>query len=169
MEPIVEQIAQWIETAIDGLQDPDGTLTLRAVRPKLLEWEVSNYLHGDVIIEASGSVDPQETGEGAKRAKTNESRTEVSWWLLHGVIKKLPDNTAADTMLARMSETVRRLMLAGNVATAGNSGGHACDNLAMHIDCPDWAYGIIDGAVVAEVRVEVRYQTALADGYAAPG
>lgn len=153
-EPIVEQIAQWINDAIDAQADPDATLTLRAVRPKVLDWDVSNFKHGDVIIE---SID----GKTVQKTAT-VSRTELASWALHGLIRSLPADTAADTMLARMAETIRRLLLAGNVS------GQACGGLALHIDCPAAAYGIIEGGVVAEVTVTVLYMTALADGYAAP-
>lgn len=150
MEPIVERIAEWIEEEIDGVQDPDATLTLRAVRPKILDWEASNFKHGDVIIEAL---------EGATLSKTTSSRTEVAEWRLYGIIKTLPANTAADTVLSRMAETIRRILL------GGNQKGRACGGLALNIDCPDVTYSIMSGGVVAEVTAHIKYVTGLADGY----
>lgn len=151
-EPIIEQIADWINDAIDGEQDPDTSLTLRAVRPTVIDWDVNNFRHGDVIIEIR---------EMSTQSKTaSDSRTELATWDLHGIIRDLPADTAADTMLCRMSATVRRLLL------AGNSAGRACGSLALHIDCPAVAYGIIEGGVVAEITAAVTYDTEIKDGYA---
>jgi len=150
MEPIVEKIAEWIESEIDGVQDPDATLTLRAVRPKILDWEASNFKHGDVIIEIV---------EGATLSKTTSSRTEVGEWRLYGIIRTLPENTAADTVLSRMAETIRRTLL------GGNKRGQACGGLALNLDCPEVTYSIMSGGVVAEVTAHIRYVTDLADGY----
>ena len=154
MEPIVEQIAVWIEDAIDGVQDPGATLTLRAVRPKILDWQAEDFKHGDVIMELV---------DGGTLSKTTvESREELGTWKLYGIIRTLPDNTAADTVLSRMAETIRKTLLAGNDL------GQACGGLATNIDCPEVTYSIMSGGVVAEVTVQVTYETALADGYAAP-
>lgn len=150
MEAIVERIAEWIEGELDGVQDPGKTLTLRAIRPKILDWEASNFKHGDVIIEII---------DGATLSKTTSSRTEVAEWRLYGIITTLPADTAADTVLSRMAETIRRTLL------SGNQGGQACGGLALNIDCPDVTYSIMSGGVVAEVTAQVRYMTALADGY----
>jgi len=152
-EAIIEQIAAWIEEAIDGVQDPGATLTLRAVRPKILDWQADDFKHGDVIIEL---VD---TGT---MSKTTSSRTELGEWKLYGIITALPADTAADIVLSRMAETIRRTLLAGNVR------GQACGGLALNIDCPEVNYSIMSGGVVAEVTVQIKYITALADGYAAP-
>lgn len=145
MEPIVEQLAVWIETAIDGRQDPDGTLTLRAVRPELLDWENDTYRHGDVVLVLE-SIETQ--------SKTNTSRTELATWTLHGVVKKQTAGTAADTVLARMAETIRRLVL------AGYAGGQA-----LLIDCGKVVFRDIEGGVTAGVTVTVKYQTDVDDGY----
>ena len=150
MEPIVEKIAKWIESEIDGVQDPGATLTLRAVRPKILDWEASNFKHGDVIIEII---------EGATLSKTTSSRTEVAEWRLYGIITTLPADTAADTVLSRMAETIRRTLL------SGNKRGQACGGLALNIDCPEGTYSIMSGGVVAEVTAHIKYVTDLADGY----
>lgn len=153
-EPIIEQIAVAIETAIDGVQDPDASLTLRAVRPKILDWEASDFRHGDVIIEL---VDI-----GTQSKTTVESREELGTWKLYGIVTTLPADTAADTVLARMAETVRRSLL------AENDDGQAFSGIALNVDCPDVNYSIMAGGVVAEVTVQVTYKTALADGYATP-
>ena len=152
-EAIIEQIAAWIEGEIDGVQDPGATLTLRAVRPKILDWQADDFKHGDVIIEIvdSGTL-----------SKTISSRTELGEWKLYGIITTLPADTAADIVLSRMAETIRRTLLAGNVS------GQACGGLALNIDCPEVNYSNMSGGVVAEVTVQVTYITALADGYAAP-
>lgn len=150
MEPIVEKIAVWIEEAIDGIQDPDKTLTLRAVRPKILDWQASDFKHGDVVMEIV---------DGATLSKTTSSRTEVAEWRLYGIITTLPADTAADTVLSRMAETIRRTLL------EGNKRGQACGGLAQNIDCPEGTYSIMAGGVVAEVTAQVRYVTDLADGY----
>ncbi|MBA7613750.1 hypothetical protein ES703_21006 [subsurface metagenome] len=154
-EPIIEQIAAAIETAIDGKQDPDTTLTLRAVRPKILDWITADFKHGDVVIEARTSATQEEE-------KTTSSRLELGSWMLYGIITTLPADTAADTMLHRMAETIRRILLAENDEDQVFSG------LAFDIECPLVNYEVMSGGVVAEVTVQVRYDTALADGYAAP-
>ncbi len=150
MEAIVERIAEWIESELKGVQDPGATLTLRAVRPKILDWEASDFKHGDVIMEII---------EGATLSKTISSRTEVAEWRLYGIIRTLPANTSADTVLSRMAETIRRTLL------SGNQRGQACGGLAQNIDCPAATFSIMSGGVVAEVTAQVRYVTALWDGY----
>ena len=150
MEAIVERIGIWIEESIDGVQDPGATLTLRAVRPKILDWQASDFKHGDVIIELI---------DGGTLSKTTSSRTELAEWRLYGIVTTLPANTAADTVLSRMAETIRRILL------SGNKKGQACGGLALNIDCPENTYSIMSGGVVAEVAVQVTYVTAIADGY----
>ena len=149
-EPIVERIAEWIDGSIDGVQDPGATLTLRSVRPKILDWQAQDFKHGDVIMEII---------DGGTLNKTTSSRKEQAEWRLYGIIKKLPANTAADTVLSRMAETVRRTLL------SGNKRGQACGGLALNIDCPRANYSIMAGGIVAEVTCQVTYVTALADGY----
>jgi len=152
-EAIVERIADWIEGTIDGVQDPGATLTLNAVRPKILDWRAEDFKHGDVIMEIMD--------EGTL-SKTTSSRTELAGWILYGIITTLPANTAADTVLSRMAETIRRALL------SGNKRGQACGGLALNIDCPEVAYSIMSGGVVAEVTAQVTYVTSLADGYKTP-
>lgn len=150
MEPVVEKIAVWIEEEIEGVQDPGKTLTLRAIRPKILDWEASNFKHGDVIIELI---------DVGTESKTTTSRTELAEWRLYGIITILPADTAADTVLSCMAETIRKILL------SGNKRGQACGGLALNIDCPDVTYSIMSGGVVAEVTCQIKYVTDLADGY----
>jgi len=152
-EAIVEQIAAWMKNAIEGVQDPAETLTLRAVRPKILDWQAEDFKHGDVIIEITNT---------GTLSITTTSRTEQAEWKLYGIVRTLPENTVADTVLSRMAETVRRTLLAGNVS------GQACGGLALNIDCPEVNYSIMNGGVVAEVSCQIKYITDLADGYSGP-
>ena len=153
MESIVERISVWIEGALDGVQDPDKTLTLNPVRPKILDWQADDFKHGDVILELV---------DGGTLEKTTSSRKELAEWKLYGIITTLPANTAADTVLSRMAETIRREVL------SGNKRGQACGGLALNIDCPETIYSIMNGGIVAEVTVQITYMTDLADGYKTP-
>ena len=152
MEPIVEQIAVWVTEEIDSVQDPAESLTLRAVRPNILDWDASDFLHGDVIIELI---------DGVTDSKTTSHRHEIAEWRLYGIIKTLPEDISADTMLSRMAETIRRTLL------NGNKRGQSCGGLALNIDCPDVTYSIMSGGVVAEVTAHIKYVTDLYDGYKA--
>ena len=151
METVHEQIAQWITAALDGQQDADATLTLRAVRPKVLDWTVEDFKHGDVVIEADDIETESRT--------TVSSRTEKATWTCYGIIRELPANTVADTVVPRMIETIR------NVLLAGNSVGTACGGVAVSIDCPKADFEIMAGGLVADVTVNVIYRTALKNGY----
>ena len=150
MEPLIEKIAVWIEEEIEGIQDPGKTLTLNAVRPKILDWQAENFKHEDVIIELI---------DQGTLSKTTSSRTELAEARLYGIIRILPADTAADTVLNRMAETIRRTLL------SSNKRGQACGGLALNIDCPDVTYSIMSGGVVAEVTAQIKYVTDLADGY----
>ena len=153
-EPIIEQIAQWINDALDGVSDDDGTLTLRSIRPKILDWEPSHFAHGDVIIEL-GPINTESR-------TTTSSRTELAVFMLFGIIRELPADTMADTVLARFAETIRRTMLAGNAL------GQAAEGLALNIDCPEFYPALFEGGIEIVIKAEVKYQTALKDGYAEP-
>ena len=122
MEAIVERIAVWIEETINDVKDVDQTMSLNAVRPKILDWQVEDFKHDDVIIEIidKGTLE-----------KTSTSRKELAEWRLYGIIKELPDDTAADTQLCRMTETIRQFLL------NENKKGQACGGLALSIDCPE--------------------------------
>ena len=153
-EPIIEQIAAAIATAIDNKQDPDATFTTNAVRPKIVDWELTHYAHADVIIELISFATQSKT--------TVESRTELATFKLYGIVRDLPADTAADTVVARMAETIRREMFGLNAS------GQAISGKALNVDCPAFDYSEMPGGLVAEVTVQVSYQTALADGYAEP-
>jgi len=153
-EPIIEQIADWINDALDGQADPDGTLTLKSIRPKILDWQESDCAHGDVIIQLISIKTESSTMVG--------SRTESAIFNLYGIVRTLPADTKADTVLARLIETIRRSLFAGNTL------GKACNSLALSIDCPGVELAVFNGGLEAIVTAEVVYQTALKDGYAAP-
>ena len=150
MEPIVEKIAVWLSEAIDGVQDPDGTFTLRSVRPTVIDWQAEDFNHGDVILEIQ---------EGQTLDGTTTSKKELAEWRLYGIVTTLPADTAADTVLTRVAETIRRTML------GGNKRGQACGGLAHKIHCPKAEYSDMPGGVVVEVTVLVEYWTSLFDGY----
>ena len=142
MEKVVDQISEWIEEEINGLQDPDGILTLRTVRPKIVDWQVTDFKHGDVIMEFV-NVEPYDI--------TSTSRLWLGEWKLYGIITTLPDNTDADDMLDLMSEMIRSTLLGGNKM------GRACGGLALNISCPDTSYGSMAGGVVTEMTVNIRF------------
>ena len=142
MEQVVKQISEWIEEEINGLQDPDATLTLRVVRPKIVDWQVTDFKHGDVIMEY-GNKEPYDV--------TTSSRLWLGEWKLYGIITTLPDNTDADDMLDLMSELIQSKLL------SGNKNGRACQGLALNISCPDVNYGSMAGGVVTELTVNVRF------------
>lgn len=149
-EPIIEQIAEWISTALDSKSDPDGTITLRSVRPKILNWDDSALVHGDVIIEL-GQVETQSI--------TNSSRFEKGTFLLHGMVSQLPADTKADTVLARMAETIRKEIL------EGNNDANPLGGLAISINCPEVLFLPVDGGVKVVVTCEVLYSTNIYDGF----
>jgi hypothetical protein len=151
METIHEQIALWMAAALDGVKDPDETMTLQAVRPKVLDWNVENFRHGDVIIAAE---------DIATNTIAGSVRAEDATWKLYGIIRELPANTAADTVVSRMIETIRRTLLAGNTSA------QACGGLAVNINCPEAAFSLFEGGLIAEVTVTVLYRTGYKDGYA---
>jgi len=156
-EPIIEQIAQWINDALDGVSDDDGTLTLRSIRPKILDWEPSHYWHGDVIIVLGLLKTVSKT--------TVESRTELATFILEGIIKKLPEDTYADVFASRMAETIRRTMLAGNKYLEPVN---PPPSPTMNIDCPEFNIAPFEGGIEVIVTCNFKYQTALKDGYTEP-
>ena len=142
MEKIIDQISDWIAEEIDGLQDPDATLTLRVVRPKIVDWQVSDFKQGDVIMEF-GNREPYDI--------TTSSRLWLGEWKLYGILKTLPANRNADDLLDLMSELIQNKLL------SGNKHGRACGGLALLISCPDTNYGSMAGGVVTEMIVNVRF------------
>jgi hypothetical protein len=137
------RIADWIAAALDGQEDPDETLTLRIVRPGINDHGDSHFLHADVFLCG--------IEERVKTETTGPYRFATAIFKLYGVIRSLPELTAVDTMLSRIAETIRRLIL------AGNSGGRACDGLALNIDCPTVDFLPGKGFEAAEVIVKVKY------------
>jgi len=152
-EPILEQIAQWIASAVDGVSDDTGTVSLNVVRSTMIDWELPQFRHGDVLLELESMDEDTEHG-------SLDARVEIATWAIYGIVVTLPDDTAADTILARTSETIRRALLAGN--TAGNQ---ACDGLAIQIDCPSTQYARAPGMALAVVTCKVMYQTRILDPY----
>lgn len=142
MEKIVKQISEWIEEELNGLQDPDKILTLRTVRPKIVDWQVTDFKHGDVVMEFV-NVEPYDI--------TTSSRLWLGEWKLYGIITTLPDNTDADDMLDLMSDLILSKLL------SGNKRGRACGGLALNIRCPDTSYGSMAGGVVTEITVNIRF------------
>jgi len=138
METLVERIAKWIEEEITGVQD----FTLRIVCPKILDWQVSDFKHGDVIMEFINIV-PHPA------LITTTSRAELATWKLYGIIRTLPENTDADTMLDHMSETIKKVLL--------SKSGRACGGLAVSINFPEIFYRDMAGGVVAEMTVQVGF------------
>jgi len=149
-EPIIEQIAQWIENALDGAADPDTTLILRSIRPTILDWSELQLIHGDVII---GLISVK------TESYTNTSRTELAEFLLDGCVSQLPDSVKADTVLARFAETIRKTLLAGNTS------GTACNGLAISLDCDETEFAVSEGGVDVLVKCKVIYTTNIFDGY----
>jgi len=137
------RIADWIATALDGQKDPDELLTLRIVRPGINDQADSRVLHADVFLCG--------IEEKVRTETTEPNRFVTAIFKLHGVIRSLPDLTAVDTMLSRIAETIRRLILAGNV------GGRACEGLALTIDCPTVRFMPGAGFETAEVTVVTKY------------
>ncbi len=146
-EPIIEQIADWINDAIDGKQDPDLTLTLASVRPGMEQWDDTSFAHGDCVIENDSL---------ATVGFTSETREERATFKVYGFIVTLPSAVGLDTVMSRMSETIRRNLL------AGNSAGRACGGIATHINCPSVVYA--PGPMVI-VTVDVDYDTSYTDGF----
>jgi len=149
-EPIVEQISQWIQSNLDGVQDPDTTLTINAERPKISGWNVTDYADSDVVIV----ILTTRTTE-----LSSDSRQETGVWRLYGIIDQDSDSTELDTKMARLSETIRRTLI------GGNSNGKACGGIATYIDAPDVDYSIAEGCAVVIVTCEVDYWTDGLDGY----
>jgi hypothetical protein len=142
VEQIVQQLSEWIEAELNGLQDPGALLTLRVVRPKIVDWQVSDFKHGDVVMEF-GNIEPY--------LVTDSSRMWLGEWKLYGILTTLPAGKDADDMLDLMSELILSKLL------DGNRNGRACEGLAVNISCPDANYGSMSGGVVTELTVNIRY------------
>lgn len=137
------RIAAWVADALEDVQDPDESLTLRVIRPTIVDWEESHYANGDVILVGIDENIDTET--------TTPTRLSTALLKLYGIIRVVPDRMSADTMLSRMAETIRRTLL------AGNSRSRACDGIALNIDCPRTAFANSEGLIASIVDVEVKY------------
>jgi hypothetical protein len=136
-------VADWLARNLDRVADPAASLTLNVVRPGIIDVGGSHFAHGDVFIIG--------IEEKMKTETTVPSRLATALLKLYGVVRELPVDTAADTVLSRMAETIRRTVLAGNVA------GKACDDKALNIDCPAVRYAPGPGCQITVVDVMVRY------------
>jgi hypothetical protein len=149
MESIHEQIAQWLAAALDGQSDPDGIITLRAVRPKILDWTVEDFKHGDCIILADRI---KIKGDGYETIETlYGSRSQIGTWWIQVVIRQLPEDISGDAYINKVMEMVQSILL------AGNSGGRACNGLALNIDCPEMNFEMCIGGLIAEIIVNIEY------------
>lgn len=152
-EPILEQVGLWIKNAVDGVTDDTGTVSLSVVRSEMVDWELPQFSHGDVLLEL-------ESVTGDDENDSMDRRAEIAIWSLYAVVVTLPVSTAADTILIRTSETIRQALLAGNVP-----GQQACGGLAMQIDCPSTQYAKGPGMALAVVTCQVQYETRILDPY----
>lgn len=136
-------IADWIARELDGLPDPGGSLTLRVVRPGILDAGESHFADSDVFL---CGID-----EDVKTRTVTPGRLSTALLRLYGIVRELPAATAAGTVLSRVAETIRAPILAGNVA------GRACGGLALNIDCPNTGFAPAPGCEMAIVDVAVKY------------
>jgi len=139
-------IADWIARALDGGQDPAGSLTLRVVRPGINDYAEPHFLNADVFICGIKDRLISQT--------TEPQRICSAIFKLYGIIRSLPGGMAADTALSRITETIRRLIL------AGNNKSPACDGLAVNIDCPAVRFLPGAGFEAAEVTTIAMYSPA---------
>jgi hypothetical protein len=93
-----------------------------------------------------------------ERPGSGDARNELATWLIFGVAKDVPDGVPADRVLARMAETIKRLLLGANSAQA--FGG-----LATKIKVPETKFADITGGVGVSVTLTVAYSVSLYDGY----
>lgn len=151
-EPIIEQILDWINDKLDGVQDPDTTLTLRSVRPVVQDYINPKFKHCDVVIDLDSIENKSQT--------TVESKLKTATVRLNCIVRTLPADTAADTFIARMFETVRRTILSG-YNDDPKFGGLAIINAS----CPLVQFELIEGGINTIVFCMVEYATDLLDGY----
>ncbi len=137
------RIADWIAAALDSKTIEGTDLLIRIIRPVINDFAESQFNHADVFLCGIKEKIEVET--------TTPSRIDKALFRVYAVLRAVPISETADTMLNRISETIRKLLLAGNI------GGAACDGLAMSIDCPYVKYLPGDGCQVAAVDVIVEY------------
>jgi hypothetical protein len=140
---IAARIADWIAEAVDGSSDPDGTLTLNIVEPEIIDFAENHFDNYNVFLIA---VD-----EDVKTETIRPSRLATALIRLSAVMTSLPAGAAAGTVLARVAETIRRAVL------AGNSRGRACNGLALNLDCPMTKFAPGPGCEFAVVDCFVKY------------
>jgi len=136
-----KKIAQWIAEQLEGVTDPDGTLTLKVIQPGILDIFESHFENGNIFV--IGEDDDMET------ETTEPSRLITTLIKVYGIAVRTGET--ADKLLSRITETIRRTLL------AGNSKGRACDGLALNIDCPSYRFGSAPGMAITEVNVYVKY------------
>lgn len=137
------RIIDWLGNLLDGVADPGATLMLNVVRPGIIDPDESRIADSDVFIVG---IDQQ-----IKTESTRPSRLATALLRLYGIVRELPADTAADTVLSRLTETIRRTILAGNVR------GKACDGLALNLDCPVVGIAPAPGCSMTIVDVMVKY------------
>jgi hypothetical protein len=136
-----KKIVQWVADALDGVSDPDGTLTLNVIQPGILDVFESHFANGNVFVIGEDDVMETETAE--------PGRLVTALIRVYGLIVQATEIT--DKLLARITETVRRTLF------AGNSAGRACDGLALNIDCPDSGFHAGPGCSIARIDVFIKY------------
>lgn len=137
------RIADWIATALDSQAVEETGLSLKIVRPGINDYSESHFNNADVFL--CGIEEKMES------ITATPSRLYKALFRVYAVLRNVPVSVTADTMLNRITETIRKLLLAGNI------GGTACDGLAMSIDCPKYTYLPGDGCQVTAVDVVVDY------------
>lgn len=148
---IIEQIAVKIYDALDGVSDPDETITLQSVRSKILNINDLRLVHGDVLIEYVG-----------KETISNDLssfRTENGVFRVTGFVSSIPSDSYADTYLIMVAETICKYLLEENDDTSPLGG------LALSVDCPKYVLMDSEGGVDVIVDCIVEYSTNIYDGF----
>lgn len=140
---VLGRIADWIARALDGKAVEGTDLSLNIIRPGINDYAESQYNNADVFLCG--------IEEKIEDITATPSRLYKALFRVYAVLRAVPLSETADTMLNRISETMRKLLL------AGNSDGTACDGLAMSIDCPRYEYLPGEGCQVSAVDVVVEY------------
>lgn len=149
-KPVVEKIEQWIADTLDGVSDTESLITLNSVRSNILDWDVSSYAHGDILIDIVSIETLQKDYEVERKEKVI--------FKLCLIIRKLGDNSA-DTLLNQGAELIRQTLL------ADADRERVCGSMAESIECLAIMFGMDDGCVIAEVTVEIEYYTDIKDGF----
>ena len=138
-------------TAIDGVSDPDGTITLRALRSKILNVAELELVHGDALIEYAG----KETIS----MDMSSFRTEKGTFNITGFVSSIPDGLYADTYLIAVAETICKYLM------AANEDDKPLDGLALSVDCPKYVLMDSVGGVDVIVTCEIEYSTNIYNGF----